>query len=61
MARAFPQQSKVFDLVMHRLRLLHYSTRADEAHVDWLRRIGLYHNKTKWHFAASQPPSSIGG
>jgi integron integrase len=36
---------KLLDQVRHRLRVLHYSLRTEEAYVSWIRRYILFHGK----------------
>jgi integron integrase len=36
---------KLLDQVRQKLRLLHYTIRAEEAYVDWIRRYFLFHHK----------------
>lgn len=38
-------KASLLDQVRHRLRLLHYSLRTEEAYVQFIRRFILYHNK----------------
>ncbi|MDQ3818642.1 MAG: integron integrase [Acidobacteriota bacterium] len=47
MSRLNPSKPKssLLDQVRHRLRLLHYSLRTEEAYVQFIRRFILYHNK----------------
>jgi integron integrase len=36
---------KLLDQVRHKLRVLHYAIRTEEAYVDWIRRYILFHHK----------------
>jgi hypothetical protein len=36
---------KLLDQVRHKLRLLHYAIRTEEAYIDWIRRYILFQHK----------------
>lgn len=40
-----PQPPKLLDRVAHKLRLLHYSLRTEQAYVHWITRYILFHHK----------------
>jgi hypothetical protein len=44
-ANPTPRPRKLLDRVRDALRLKHYSIRTEQAHIGWIRRYILFHNK----------------